>query len=223
MRERIYLCACQACSVEQNWPFYIFRYLTLICYQFGMTNYSTGLLEVLFQVEVLPQNLAMSLKNNRFANTQGKEDSNIPLDMLVEHENRLVKNDLNSYRGKITQQHLDKISRSSGLRRKLTSSIDKEIGMFNHSLGDYRTLNKDDIYSLVSKITEANLLKKHESGRFHTPALHFSSHEPLTPLDIDSVESWIKKRLSILKTKHYYKQFHTSEVSLSLSSLSLSD
>lgn len=64
----------------------------------GQVNYGCGLLETIIQTLALPQDLAESLLWNRFANNRGAQDSNIPLDLHLEHENRGLKDDLTAYR-----------------------------------------------------------------------------------------------------------------------------
>lgn len=50
----------------------------------NMNNYSTGLLELQFQLRVLPAYLTHSIKWNRFVNTRGKTNSNAPMGKLVD-------------------------------------------------------------------------------------------------------------------------------------------
>ena len=57
----------------------LYKYMLIWFKTNEMSNYSTGLLELQFQMRVLPAYLAHAVKWNRFVNTRGKADSNIPM------------------------------------------------------------------------------------------------------------------------------------------------
>lgn len=57
----------------------------------GLYKYGIGLLETVLQTEILPRSLARAVTYNRFVNTQGRHGTNIPLDLQLEHENRMYR------------------------------------------------------------------------------------------------------------------------------------
>ena len=76
----------------------VYRFQFIISKAHGHKNYACGLLETLTQTKVLPQQLSQSMIWNRFANTRGAWDSNVSLDLHLEHENRDLKSELTAYR-----------------------------------------------------------------------------------------------------------------------------
>ena len=64
----------------------------------GQKNYGCGLLETIMCTQLLPEKLAERMVWNRFANNRGKADSNLSLDLHLEHENRALKSELSAYR-----------------------------------------------------------------------------------------------------------------------------
>ena len=99
----------------------------IICKAVRNNNYALGLSETLVQLKVLPQKLAHSLKWNRFANTAGKFNSNIPIDLLMEHENKYFKQQLATYRGEYTQATVDRISKSQTIVNNVISEFDTTV------------------------------------------------------------------------------------------------
>ena len=73
-----------------------------------MKNYALGLLELQFQLAVLPEHMTVSLIQNRFVNFAGKVDSNHPVDLVVEHENKFFKQNIKTYRGDLLRVPLTK-------------------------------------------------------------------------------------------------------------------
>ena len=68
-------------------------------------KYAKALLEFMAQVQyLLPPSLAYELKWNRCVNHSGLPNSNYPNDLDVEHCNRYSKNEINTYRGEITEK-----------------------------------------------------------------------------------------------------------------------
>ena len=71
------------------------------CLYFKVSNcpkYSFAMLRLQAQVNsLLSPRLAPSLTWSRFVNHQGKPDTNHPMDLEIEHDNKLFKNDCQSY------------------------------------------------------------------------------------------------------------------------------
>jgi hypothetical protein len=83
-------------------------------------KYAYATLELLAQVNgLLSPRMAYSLTWNRFVNHQGRLNSNHPMDLDLEHDNKCFKNDICSYRGEITERSVNRVGRSveSTLRR----------------------------------------------------------------------------------------------------------
>ena len=53
-----------------------------------------------------------SITWNRFVNTKGHKNSNYPMDLSVEHDNKNFKTDIHSYQGEITEKCITTLSRS---------------------------------------------------------------------------------------------------------------
>lgn len=63
-----------------------YKHLMVWCKLAGLNNYSTGLLDLQYQVHALPTHLRSSVIWNRYVNHRGKPDTNLPVDLDLEHE-----------------------------------------------------------------------------------------------------------------------------------------
>lgn len=89
-------------------------------------KYSFAMLQFQAQVNaLLSPRLAHSLTCNRFVNHQGKPDTNHPMDLEIEHDNKLFKNDCRSYRGEITDKTIKRLCRSTMPSDEMLRNFDK--------------------------------------------------------------------------------------------------
>lgn len=181
-----------------------------MCKATGHKNYACGLLETLAQQKILPKHLSEALVNHRFANSRGQSDSNIPLDLLMEQENRKFKSQLHVYRGDYSQGHLDKISLGTNLRDEAVLNYDRQFQYFISKGDGSPDLSRDDIKLLVVKYKEANLFGN-ETARSHSSTLTFLCSNPMRSLSYSELQRWMEQRLAILATKNVYKQFHMDQ------------
>ena len=184
------------------------RYMFIMCKATGHTNYACGLLETVAQSMILPNHLRDALVNHRFVNRRGEADSNIPMDLLMEQQNRSLKEDLHTYRGEYSQTHLDNISLGSNLANESVRNIDKQHSYYISKGEGSPELSADDIKLLVSKYKDAQLFKEIPC-RSHCSALTFICKNPMRTMTETELNKWVAERVSILQTKNVYKQFHS--------------
>ena len=79
----------------------------------GCYKYAHGCLETLAQIRcLLSERMSARLCFNRTVNFVGKQDFNYPKDLDIEHNNKLIKIEVHSFRGHITDRTLDRINKS---------------------------------------------------------------------------------------------------------------
>lgn len=178
----------------------------IICKALGHSNYANGLAETLMQIEILPEKLSESLVWNRFCNNRGKSDSNMPIDLFMEHENKLFKKQLPTYRGEYTQASIDRISKSQTLINMILRNFDAERHGHRKSSKPTQPVSKDDVIRLVEVYKHANLFHE-QPGRNHSTSLMFLQRNAMASLTSVEMEMWLMKKFKYLKGAHYYKQF----------------
>jgi hypothetical protein len=132
---------------------------------------------------------AFRLKWNRTANGRGSVDSNFPLDLDVEHENKVFKEHITTYRGEVTESIIDTVSRSVDT----SESISRE-----HS-----TKQSDcDKEILVRQYIQADLFRE-QPGRYHAAFPNISGN-PFNTINVEDYKKWIKQSVKKYHMKHYY-------------------
>ena len=92
----------------------------------GCTKYVHATLELISQLQfLLSPRRAFQLKWNRTANSRGLVDSNFPLDLDMEHENKVFKEHVTTYRGEVTENIIKVVSRSADMSEPISKNLDR--------------------------------------------------------------------------------------------------
>lgn len=178
-----------------------YKLLTVWCKALGFHNYANGLLELQYQIRALHPSIRHDIIWNRSINLQGKKDSNIPIDLAVEHENRRVKEQLSAYRGDYTDRHLARISKASTVKTSIEECFYKQLNMKRRSGRNKQTSTADSISILVQAI---NPIKPFtiQLGRQYNVA---NVSQTVLAVNYDELNLWAREKLDIYFTKPFYK------------------
>lgn len=172
----------------------------------GCFKYAYGCLESLAQVKCfLSRRMSTRLKYNRTVNTSGKYNTNFPKDLDVEHNNKLVKDEIHAFRGKITEKTLNRIGRSIDSTDKTVRNFDRCTGVRRPSGRHGRVDTSEDVSILLRQYQKANLFSD-IPGRFHS-AFPVIKSNPLTHLDHDKMKQWFYNSLRDMSERHFYNIF----------------
>ena len=103
----------------------VWKLLMLIFPSTGKTKYSIEALVLEIQVQLLPDRLRHQLLYSRFVNTRGKLGKNIPIDLHLEHVNRLVKASVHSQSSNLSPTAIKRTTRCTGSLINVTDEFDK--------------------------------------------------------------------------------------------------
>lgn len=183
----------------------VLRLYKFFCLYYKVSNcpkYAFATLHLQAQVNcLLSPRLAYSLTWNRFVNHQGKLDTNFPMDMDVEHDNKAFKSDIHSFKGEITDKSIARVSHSTEPTDAIISSYDKCTRVRKPSGKHTVMTTDDDIMTLVEHLQEGEVYRK-IPGRYHN-AFPSMKHDILTELDNDDLKKWISKSLKKFSRKHF--------------------
>ena len=167
-------------------------------------KYAYGTLELLAQVNhLLSPRMAHCLTWNRFVNHKGKLDTNLPMDLEVEHDNKYFKDDICAYRGEITEKSVSRVSKSMQITESIIKNFDKITHIKCPSGVHTDASIEDDVMHLVDQFKGLKLYTK-IPGRYHT-AFPKIKNNILEDLDMTKLKAWISKSLASFGQKHYYK------------------
>ena len=125
------------------------------------------------------------------------------MDLSVEHDNKIFKTDIHSYRGEITEKCITKVSRSLEATDDILSTFDIGNRISKPSGKHSKLSTKEDVTTLVEHLLDGNLYQQ-IPGRKHQ-AFPNMQHNLLDEIDSDKLKSWIGKLLKKCSHKHYYK------------------
>ena len=181
------------------------KYLTLLYKEIGCPKYAYGLLELQAQVNILlsPRD-AYLLKWNRTVNERGECDTNYPNDKNLEHQNKVFKADVKTYRGTFTDKTLARVSQSTMPCDKVVANFDKQTGVHKpsgrHSLPDW----SEDIEALAEGYLRHKLFTD-IPGRRHNAVKNMPTPHILRNISDASLSQWILKCMKNHQRKHYYE------------------
>ena len=182
----------------------LYKFYTLFFKISKCPKYAFATLELQAQLNcLLTPRLAYSLTWNRFVNHKGQIDSNHPMDLDLEHDNKYFKNDIHSFRGEITDKSITRVSRSVEGSQAVLRSFDKSSSVTKPSGRHTQLSTKDDVLTLVEHLVQAEVFS-YVPGRQHS-AFPNMMHNLLDSLDMQKLKSWISKSLKKFSTKHYYR------------------
>lgn len=68
-------------------------------------------------------------------------------------------------------------------------------------------VSSDDIKILVEHMAESSLVRRRPGRLAHSSGLAFTPANAMGVISGEELRSWVKGRILIASTKHYYKQF----------------
>lgn len=181
-----------------------YKFLYLYFKNSQRPKYAYGSLETWCQANyLLSERYASDLVWNRFVNNQGKSDTNMPVDLDVEHLNKPLKTDLKTYRGDITDPSVQRLSRTVEDTEKIVRNFDKQNDVKRPS-GTHRAASFDDDINILVQYMNEKKVFGHIPGRQHTHIRKISA-DVLATLDMKDIHAWLKSCISGFCNKHYYK------------------
>ena len=185
----------------------IIRLYKFFCLYFKVSNcpkYAIATLQLLVQVNcLLSPRLAYSLTWNRFVNNQGHVDTNFPMDLSVEHDNKAFKNDIHSFRGEITDKSIARVSKSVEPTNTILASYDKTTCVKTPSGKYLLKSTEEDILLLVDHLQHLKIYAQ-IPGRKHS-AFPNMPHNLLGEIEPEKLKGWISTRLRKFSKKHFYQ------------------
>ena len=168
----------------------------------GRIKYSVEAFHLLAQVNaLLPSHMAHRLIWNRTCNVSGGQGKNIPLDLMVEHYNRVFKDDLNTFRSNIGEKSVSRSSRAIGIMKEMLDKFDSSIKIKKPSGRHIGPSDQRD-FEIMLKILVSEEVFKHKLGRGHRSFVNISS-DPFASLKSNPkpLFVWLKHRLQVESTQ----------------------
>ena len=173
--------------------FRCWRYFLPIFRASQSTNYSCEALLFIHQcLYSLSPRLSIQLVWNRFINVRGLPGRNIPLDLHMEHLNRLIKDTLRTLRANKATRSIMRASQAMGTIAPVLEQFDEENAVQSISCSSRKPTAEHDINIIVTELmqSEAFLVK---AGR---KLKHFKKPRDLLSVPKEELLDWMVDRLS---------------------------
>lgn len=115
------------------------------------------------------------------------------MDLEIEHENKIFKNDCYSYHGEITDKTITRVSRSTEASEAITNNFDKCTKVKRASGKHTEMTTQGDVLMIVEQLKQVDVYKN-IPGRFYT-AYPSMRHNLLDQIDTDKYKAWISKSI----------------------------
>ena len=155
----------------------------------GSSKYALEALYLIMQVKaLLSPRQAYRLMWNR--SVRGK-DANIPLDLDLEHDNRMAKEAIKKLGCNINEKSVSRIVKAQHTARKMLNTFDETISLMRRSGRHTERSDENDFKKIVSKLVEEGVFSQTEGRSYN----HYSSckHSMLDGLDVHKMYAWIKE------------------------------
>jgi len=142
------------------------KYFMVIFCSSGNKNYACESLNVLLQnYYTLSPRLSSQLKWNRFVNTHGRTGRNIPVDLEMEHLNKIAKSGLRYLGSNKSEESIKRVGRAIGTVAPLLESFDSENHVHPVSSAQKRAKADKDVEALSKELLKAEVLLRKDSKR----------------------------------------------------------
>lgn len=161
----------------------------------GSAKYALEALYYILQtISLLSPRQAYRLKWN--CSVKGKY-TNVPLDLHLEHDNRMVKEAIKKLSGNITEKSVNRIVKAQAIAREMLHSFDRTMHVIRRSGKHFKSSDEKDFKKILSNLVKEEALSRKE-GRHYT---HFRTCKSsiLDELDVHKMHQWInehKKKIS---------------------------
>ena len=182
----------------------LYKYFCLYFKVSECPKYALAMLHLQAQVHcLLSPRLAHSLTWNRYVNHRGKPDTNHPMDLEIEHDNKSFKNDCHSYRGEITDKSMQRVGRSTETSDRVVNNFDKITQVVKPSGKHTMMSTTEDVLLLVDHLLPNEVFRM-VPGRAHS-CFPDMPQNILERLDCGKLKDWISQSLKKFGKKHYYR------------------
>ena len=181
------------------------KYMMLYFKALGKKKYAYQCLRLLAQVNCfLTPREAANIVWNRFSNTRGKRDSNVELDRECEHSNLNFKIFARGLHGQVTQQTVDRVSRSCQPIAQALLHVDEESDQRVFLKQRQEPDHMDDVTKLVEQLQGEHLFEYTE-GRYHKC---FPGFTVGLKVNHESLFEWMSSSLENMSRLHQFSFKH---------------
>ena len=165
----------------------------------GRVKYAVEAINLLAQVNgLLPPGMGHQLIWNRTCNLNGGAGHNIPLDLQMEHFNRVFKENINTFRSNISEKSISRSSQAIGPIQKLIDTFDK-VNKLKQPSGKHIRPSVTKDFKIILQTLKTEKVFTHSTGREHVYFKEFNA-DPFAKLKADpkKLHVWLRSKINLL-------------------------
>lgn len=199
------LMMCFSDSVKEGDSARLLKFLkvaVLMLHSYGRVKYAYVVLLFLAKIyAILSEKHSFEVLQNRYFNNSGKAGGNVPLDLRMEHLNKLLKIALKQLGSNITEDAAQRIAKSLSTLEDVLCMIDSDCDLKSRS-GFHSSKHLDE--TVISITNDLNRMKVFDvqPGRGYNSFKGFKKNL-LHKLDYREFYNWASKLLSVWQTMYY--------------------
>ena len=167
----------------------------------GRVKYAVEAINLLAQVNgLLPPGMGHQLIWNRTCNLNGGAGHNIPLDLQMEHFNRVFKENINTFRSNISEKSISRSSQAIGPIQQLIDTFDK-VNKLKQPSGKHIRPSVTKDFEIILQTLKTENVFTHITGREHVYFKEFNA-DPFAKLKADpkKLHAWLRSKINLLAT-----------------------
>ena len=174
----------------------------LMLHSYNRVKYAYVVLLVLAKIyAILSEKLAFEVLYNRYYNNSGKAGCNIPLDLRMEHLNRLLKLALKQLASNISEAAAQRIAKSLSTLEDVLSRIDIDCNLKSRS-GFHSSKHLDETVTSIANDLHQMKVFSFQPGREYKSFKGFKQNL-LHKLDYREFYMWASKLFNVWQTMYY--------------------
>ena len=174
----------------------------LILHRYNRVKYAYVVLLFLAKVHaILSERLAFEVLQNRYYNSSGKAGGNIPLDLRMEHLNKLLKLALKQLASNISEAAAQRIAKSLSVLEDILSMVDADCNVKSRS-GFHSSNHLDETVVTITRDLHEKKVFSVQPGREYQSFKGFKRNL-LTKLDYREFYSWASILFKVWQTMYY--------------------
>lgn len=186
----------------------VVKHMLLYFKELGCSKYSVAAFEFIAQQQIfLSEKMATAVRQDRFVNNKGHANTNIPIDLDLEHSNKEFKENFRLSLGEPSQNVLDRLSKSQDHVTAILDSFRQSFHLQHYEAR--RTVNElkyqEDVNTIAKHLKSANAFVVVPGRLLYNKQLELAAKDILSVIDLYKLKHWLSHRLAIMIDQPYYK------------------
>ena len=187
----------------------LMKHFMLYFRQLGCTKYALACFEHVAQQQLfLSERMKVLIRQECFVNNLGRRDSNMPMDLDLEHSNKVFKEHFTLSRSEPSEKCLARLSLAQDCLQEILINFYNQFQLEDYQARRQVSKSKydEDVNKLVKHLKPSNVFMKQTGRRHYSEQLRRASHDPLVLVEMYDLKQWMANRLKIMQDQIFLQK-----------------